>query len=869
MPESIDPSLVRIHTKAGGVAGAGFLVGERHILTCAHVIAQALGLADDAPDKPSSTISLDFPQLARHTLLSAKVIFWDPVREDGQGDIAGLELLDEPPVRAEAVHFAPAEQVWDHPYRAFGFPAGLDDGVWSDGRLKGRQGTNWIQLEDDKIPGFAVIAGFSGAPVWDEQLQGVVGMIVASSQPTTAKAAFAIPSDVLSAAWPQLASIMRSPVPRNPFKGLNAFTENDSRDFFGRDNLIEELATAVETTLTREQNEGQHARLLAVLGASGSGKSSVVKAGLLPCLHDGRVLNSNEWVYLDPIVPGTDPLEALTITLKSHFPDTSFKTLREDLEGDTSNGLYLLATQLVKKKEAKVVLLVDQFEEAFTLVTDEAQRQHFFDLLVTAVTEPRSPLFVILTLRADFYDRPMHYPELFRLIDDHHVSVLPLERDDLRSVIEQPAILPEVQLTFEKGLVDELLIDMQGQSGALPLLEFTLDQLFQRRSGHQLTLQAYRKMGGVKGALSQHAEETYQKLTPEQQKAARDIFLRLIEPGTTEQDATRHRATRSEFESADPIEEQRMRETLEAFYKARLLTTNQSGSTVEVSHEALIQEWTTLSEWLREASNDIHFQRSLSEDVKEWEQRKWPSVRLYRGAQLKEAQAWARRNRPSEQEVAFLRASAARRRLSRLGVFALVLLLLSLTGIAGGVIGKLPPDPTVVTTLQDNMNGSLRYCIENAPSGSTIRFAPGLRGTIELRESLGFLSGEQLTISNPEADPITISGGNNTFAHIYVPWGATVNISDLSFKNSETTIDAFLFNEGTLTMTNSVISGNKTTATVTSYGGGIENTGTLTVKDSTISNNSSSASDDNGEGGGIYNQGKLTVSNSTVSSTRP
>ena len=555
----------------------------------------------------------------------------------------------------------------------------------------------------------------------------------------------------------------------------------------------------------------------------------------------------------------------MTITLKSHFPDTSFKTLREDLEGDTSNGLYLLATQLVKKKEAKVVLLVDQFEEAFTLVTDEAQRQHFFDLLVTAVTEPRSPLFVILTLRADFYDRPMHYPELFRLIDDHHVSVLPLERDDLRSVIEQPAILPEVQLTFEKGLVDELLIDMQGQSGALPLLEFTLDQLFQRRSGHQLTLQAYRKMGGVKGALSQHAEETYQKLTPEQQKAARDIFLRLIEPGTTEQDATRHRATRSEFESADPIEEQRMRETLEAFYKARLLTTNQSGSTVEVSHEALIQEWTTLSEWLREASNDIHFQRSLSEDVKEWEQRKWPSVRLYRGAQLKEAQAWARRNRPSEQEVAFLRASAARRRLSRLGVFALVLLLLSLTGIAGGVIGKLPPNPTVVTTLQDNMNGSLRYCIENAPSGSTIRFAPGLRGTIELRESLGFLSGEQLTISNPEADPITISGGNNTFAHIYVPWGATVNISDLSFKNSETTIDAFLFNEGTLTMTNSVISGNKTTATVTSYGGGIENTGTLTVKDSIISNNSSSASDDNGEGGGIYNQGKLTVTNSTFS----
>src|SRR6266702_5443923 len=104
MPGSIDTSLVRIHTEAGGVAGAGFLVGERYILTCAHVIAQALGLADDAPDPPSSTVSLDFPQLASHTLLTAKVIFWDPVQSDGRGDIAGLELLDEPPAGTEAVH---------------------------------------------------------------------------------------------------------------------------------------------------------------------------------------------------------------------------------------------------------------------------------------------------------------------------------------------------------------------------------------------------------------------------------------------------------------------------------------------------------------------------------------------------------------------------------------------------------------------------------------------------------------------------------------------------------------------------------------------------------------------------------------------
>ena len=868
---SIDTSLVRIHTKAGGVAGAGFLVGERHILTCAHVIAQALGLAEDAPDPPSSMVSLDFPQLALHTLLTAKVIFWDPVQDDGRGDIAGLELLDKPPAGAAAVHFAPADQVWDHSFRALGFPSGYDNGVFATGRLLGRLGTNWIQIEDVKDPGFAVIAGFSGTPVWDEQLRGVVGMIVASSQQATAKAAFVIPSDVLKAAWSQL--VMLPPVPRNPYKGLHAFTELDSRDFFGRDALIDELATAVETALTREYKEGRQARLLTVvLGPSGSGKSSVVMAGLLPCLHDGKALNSKEWVYLDPIFPGAHPLETLAVSLAKQLPARGPVSLHEDLASASARSLHLLVSQLTSSPQQKVVLLVDQFEEVFTLTTDEAERRHFFELLVTAVTEPHGPLFVLLTLRADFYDRPMQYPELFRLIDDHHVSVLPLGRDDLRKVIEQPANLPDVKVTFENGLVDELLMDMQGQSGSLPLLEFTLDQLFQRRNGHQLTLQAYHEMGGVKGALSQHAEEIYLGLSSdEQRQAARDIFLRLIEPGTTEQDTTRRRADRSEFERADPRQAQQMRETLEAFISARLLTTNKVGdkTTVEVSHEALIREWKRLTEWLREARSDILFQGSLSGDVTEWEQRKRSRDRLYRGAQLKEAQAWTKRNRPSEQEAAFLKASAAQRTLWLVGLIAVVLLLVSSAGVAGWFYLKQPPDPTLVTTLQDNINGSLRYCINNAPSGSTITFAQGLHGTIRLIGSLELVSGKQLTIRGPQADHISISSGGIA-SNIHVPKGATLDISGLSFKDSQTRTYAFLYNEGVLVVTNSTISDNKTISGTTSYGGGIENytTGTLTVQDSIISNNLASANLDRGLGGGIHNEGKLTVIHSTFLNNR-
>ena len=194
--------------------------------------------------------------------------------------------------------------------------------------------------------------------------------------------------------------------------------------------------------------------------------------------------------------------------------------MREDLEDDSARGLHMLANSLGKGPGSKVVLMVDQFEEVFTQTVTEDERQHFIDLLVTAVTEPRGPVIVILTLRADFYDRPMSYPELGRLIQEHHSLVLPMDIKDLRSVIEQPAALPDVQVSFEDDLVSDLLFEVKGQVGALPLLQFTLDQLFQRRYGHMLTLEAYREIGGVKGALARHAESTYTSLFSEEHRSA-------------------------------------------------------------------------------------------------------------------------------------------------------------------------------------------------------------------------------------------------------------------------------------------------------------------------------------------------------------
>jgi hypothetical protein len=205
---------------------------------------------------------------------------------------------------------------------------------------------------------------------------------------------------------------------------------------------------------------------------------------------------------------------------------------------------------------------------------------------------------------------------------------------DLRAVIKGPAALPDVQLSFEGNLVGDLLFEMKGEAGALPLLEFTLEQLFEQRSDHRLTLSAYREIGGVKGALSQHAEQTYASLpSQEHRRLARALLLRLIDPGASEQDTTRRRAVLTEFSLADETATRRLRETADGFIAARLLTTNEVAgtTTLEVSHEALIREWRRLAAWISEAREDLRLLQVVRQDATEWQRYGRSVDRLYRG----------------------------------------------------------------------------------------------------------------------------------------------------------------------------------------------------------------------------------------------
>jgi len=654
--------------------------------------------------------------------------------------------------------------------------------------------------------------------------------------------------------------------PRNPYKGLHFFTSTDAGDFFGREQVVTDLIDEVKNALGKNP-AGSDARLLAVIGPSGSGKSSVVLAGLLPRLQQDALPGSQQWIYLERMVPGPRPQEELAQVLSYQLPERTHASLLEDLSATSARGLYLLVEHIARPRSTRVVLFIDQFEELFTQVSNVAEQEQFVHLLTTAASESGGSLLIILTLRADFYDRPMQYPALQRLLQIHQVTVAAMESADLRKVIERPAALPDVQLRFEEDLAGDLLFELRGQVGALPLLEFTLDQLFQQRKGRQLTFQAYQEIGGVRGALTKHAESIYATLPSEEhRRLARALFVRLIDPGVTEQDTTRRRASLSEFSLAEATQTHLLQKVADRFIAARLLTTNETAgtTTIEVSHEALIREWPCLIGWLREAREDIRLQQSISEDAATWEQHNKPGDRLYRGSQLKEAQAWSRRNIPSRSEVAFLRASVASRVRFFVSVIVVVLIVVSSMGGASWLLthqAPKAPDPTRVSNLLDNDKpGSLRYAVNDAPSGSTITFDTGLHGTIALTSGDLNLA-KNLTIRGSGAGVLSISRGKSGYT-VHVVKGTTAAVYGLTFKGSKKSTafinTAFISNEGTLTLNNSTVSDN----TAQYDGGGIyDNSGTLTLNNSTVSDNTAQG------GGGIFIRGSSFTGDTRVNLT--
>ena len=417
-----------------------------------------------------------------------------------------------------------------------------------------------------------------------------------------------------------------------PYKGLFYFDESDAELFFGREKLTTSLVQRLLSGL-----EADH-RFLTVIGASGSGKSSLVRAGLIPALRWRK--ESSGWL-VHVMTPTAHPLEALAEVFNGHGKT---QAVVEEFAG-TVQGLYKTLDRLAENAGAEHTLLViDQFEELFTLCRNEDEQHAFVENVLTAALQPNGKALVVIAMRADFYAHCAQFDLLRKAVSSHQEYIGPMSMDDLRRAIEEPA--KHGHWEIEPGLVEVLLHDVGAdvgrvpEPGALPLLSHALLETWQRRRGHTLTLSGYIASGGVRGAIAETAETVfYDKLDQHQRHIARQIFLRLTELGGDKSTADTRRRVGFDELVTNQRDRDVVREVLVTLADARLITTDQD--VAEVAHEALIREWPTLRNWLEENREGLRLHRHLTVTAQEWDASKRDPSMCYRGARLAQALEWA------------------------------------------------------------------------------------------------------------------------------------------------------------------------------------------------------------------------------------
>lgn len=435
---------------------------------------------------------------------------------------------------------------------------------------------------------------------------------------------------------------------RNPYKGLRAFGERDAGDYFGREELVGHLVNVLAG--------GAH--LVSLVGPSGSGKSSVVNAGLIPALRNGAVPGSAGWAIAH-LMPGRNPFEQVEGALARVVPDS---TRRPAEPARDPASLISAAARRILPDGARLLLVIDQLEELFS-VTEESEQHRFLQDLAVAVVEPGAQLRVVVTLRADLYDRPLLDPVFGPVFTRSVINVHPMSAEELEPAIVRPAQLVGIEVASD--LVAKLIADTITQPGALPLLQYALTELFEGRGTDVLTLDEYRSLGGLRGLVSRRSEEVFLGLGPEHQHVALQVFLRLVTlgPGTLQ---SRRRVPVSELTALD-VDPVLLSAVLEEFGRHRLLTfdrdTVTDDATVEVAHEALLTQWDRLANWIDLHRSDLRRQQTLAIAADEWAVSSRNPDYLFTGSRLSEAEEWAESTalELTTREQAFLKASVEHR----------------------------------------------------------------------------------------------------------------------------------------------------------------------------------------------------------------
>ncbi|ALO06875.1 WD-40 repeat-containing protein [Streptomyces venezuelae] len=569
--EALAAATVRI-TGPAGVAGVGVLIAPELVLTCAHVVTDAAGLPRGHAEPPGGRLTVRLLQAHGDAeSVTARVRDWVPERPDGRGDLAVLRLGGALP-GARPVVMADPPSTMAHRALVLGLPDNVAEGGWHTATLHGRTGIGWLQMSPDGASD-PIRPGFSGAGVWDKETGAVVGVVTATAS-RPGGLSFCIPTRTITEQVPALAGLL---APRSPFPGLHAFTEDDTRDFFGRDADVAAILGLLEA--------GGPTGCTTLTGPSGSGKSSVLMAGVVPRLKE----------------QGVEVVLVRAVSGRRIAPPPA-------LPADGGHR--------------RVVVAVDQAEALLTL--PDGELRDTVGRLLEAAARPGTE--VLIVVRSDFQDAVLSHPELGRLVGGAPAHQLgPMTVRQLTEAVVRPLEgIPGVE--YGAGLAARIVEDTVGRPGALPLLGFLLETLWEQRRGGHLRFDAYERLGGVGRALGERADAAWDDVRggDDPSPAARSLLRALVRipPGT-------RTALRARLLRRDAGEERWAVARALADSRILVLGVDEEGrETVELAHEALIAHWRPLTELLAEDRAFLEWLGTLRYDGQRWRREGRPDGHL-------------------------------------------------------------------------------------------------------------------------------------------------------------------------------------------------------------------------------------------------
>jgi hypothetical protein len=616
----------------GGVKGAGFLVPGGYVITCAHVVNQALGRRNESAERPNATeqTRVAFPwSNDGQRVHDGYVAAWFPlpatrIAGEGRIDIAVLKLDPPPPADLHPAWLQELDHVDSQRVRTAGFPTGYALGRHAQGRLEGTDAGGWLQAISS-LGEMTFLPGHSGAPVFLDGSGTVIAM-VAMTDESRRDVALLIPTALMRRAWPTLGEPSADILARNPYRGLDIFRAEHRALFKGRDCYVTKISQRLDER-----------RLVAIIGASGSGKSSQALAGIMPARSDAG------WITAD-FRPRDDPFRNLAAGLVPHLEPSLSEPgpvweaagrYTDQFRSSPEEFLSLVRHVVDRARVRGLLVLIDQFEELFTQ-TPASVRTRFLELLNSACASRESTVAWLLTVRADFLEQALgdEGGPLPALLQDADIMLGPMNEAELRQAIELPAQAEGVQ--FARGLVERLIADAVGRpsettttdqeasrrSGRLPLLEFALEALWRKQQAGEISHAAYDDpvagIGGLDGALRRHAEAVYRELGksidgPARQERARRLFRRLVQRRQGGDDI-RRAVPKTEIE-------QDWNDLVVALADARLVTTSEPSpghAIVEVIHEELLRAWSDLAGWISENREFDLWREDLNVAASRW-----------------------------------------------------------------------------------------------------------------------------------------------------------------------------------------------------------------------------------------------------------